>query len=657
MPPAFRTMLSALFMIAMFSAATADTVDSLDTAAQFRAAMHRMQMGWPDLPDSAALRGYLIYDYLVAARLRRDLIAKPTEDLDTSIDAFLNAHEGEPVGRTLRREWLLSLASRERWDWFLPRAGDVPEAQLACERLRGLLATGDTQGLAKAALARWSLPQSQPAACTPVFIWLEQQKLLTPELAEARTLAALAADNPRLAREDAEDLPARRAAPLLQWAQLLETPGPTLEALANSPDITVEPETLVAAFGRLARLNYRQSAAILPRLLARPQMSPALQTRLRRSAALGAAYDHDAAALTLFNALSIEPNDESAQEWRARAALWAGDYTQAAAWIAQMGPTLATQPRWRYWHARAVEAMSGSSAAEPLFSEIAGLRDYYGYLAADRLHRSYSLNAKPSPEDPRISAVIATEPGVLRARALLDCELGDDAVVEWNAVFARAEPAVKVQAARLASSWGWYSQAIATLAQSGQFDDVRLRYPRPFTAAIDSASRLTGVPSDLILAVMRQESLFRTDAVSRANARGLMQILPTTAAGVARRWHQAVPTSAGLFDPEVAAKLGAANLRELLDHYDGQLDLTLAAYNAGIAAVARWQPEKPIDADVWIENIPFNETRGYVQHILEHLVAFAWVRNAQPPQLTALLAPCAQAGRSANPVCAATDRR
>jgi soluble lytic murein transglycosylase len=322
-----------------------------------------------------------------------------------------------------------------------------------------------------------------------------------------------------------------------------------------------------------------------------------------------------------------------------------------------MGPSLATQPRWRYWRARAVDANSGSAAAEPLFGEIAGLRDYYGYLAADRLHRGYSLNAKPTAEDPKIVAALAADPGVLRAHALLDCGMVDDAAVEWNAAFAHAEPAVKVQAARLANGWGWYAQAIATLAQSGQFDDVRLRYPRPFAAAVDKASRLTGVPGDLILAVMRQESLFRTDAVSRANARGLMQILPPTAAGVARRWHQPVPTSDGLFDPEVAATLGAANLRELLDRYDGQLDLTLAAYNAGMAAVARWQPERPIDADVWIENIPFNETRGYVQHILEHLVAFAWVHDAPLPKLSELLAPCTQGQQPANPVCAATGPR
>ena len=136
---------------------------------------------------------------------------------------------------------------------------------------------------------------------------------------------------------------------------------------------------------------------------------------------------------------------------------------------------------------------------------------------------------------------------------------------------------------------------------------------------------------------MRQESLFRKDAVSRADARGLMQMLPATASAVARRWHLSSPGRDGLFDPAIAVPLGAAYLRELLDRYGEQLALSLAAYNAGPAAVARWLPRKPMDADIWIENIPYNETRGYVQHILEHIVAFASVRGAQPPRLQDLI--------------------
>jgi soluble lytic murein transglycosylase len=98
-----------------------------------------------------------------------------------------------------------------------------------------------------------------------------------------------------------------------------------------------------------------------------------------------------------------------------------------------------------------------------------------------------------------------------------------------------------------------------------------------------------------------------------------------------------VPRNDSLFDPSVALPLGAAYLRELLDRYGGQLGLSLAAYNAGPAPVARWLPAHSTDADVWIENIPYAETRSYVQHIVEHIVAFASVRDAEPPRLEALM--------------------
>ena len=164
-----------------------------------------------------------------------------------------------------------------------------------------------------------------------------------------------------------------------------------------------------------------------------------------------------------------------------------------------------------------------------------------------------------------------------------------------------------------------------------------MRYPRPYAAIVQDASKDTQVPGDWIFAVMRQESLFRKDAVSRADARGLMQMQPGTATALARRWNLPAPGQGSLFDPPVAVQLGALYVRELLDKYKGQLDQSLAAYNAGPAAVARWMPGNAIDADIWIENIPYTETRGYVQHILEHIVAFAKMRDAEPPRLSGLL--------------------
>lgn len=617
--------------------------------AEFMAAMQRIRQRAAELPDSAALQAYVLHDYLVAARLRRDLELKPSEELDTAAERFLEAHAGQPVARNLRMDWLTSLAARRRWDLFLPRATDITSPSLICDRLQGRLATGDTQGLAAEGLARWSLPQKQPPECDPVFGWLRQQGLLTPALAESRTRAALAADNARLAREFAADLPADKATPLLQWAQLLDSSKVAVGTVADNPLSSVEPVALLAGFEHLARTDSPSALAVLPKLLGRADMTPAMQARLQRAAALGAAYGRDPAALAAFDAVPDSSVDNDVREWRVRSALWAGNYRKALAWIDELPAALSSQPRWRYWRARAIAATSGTDAAAPLYAELAELRDFYGYLAADRIHRGYVLNAKASLNDEALQSALAAQPGLIRARALFDCNLEDDAGLEWAAVLSGADSATKLQAAHLAARWGWYAQSITTLAQVGEFDDVRLRYPRPYASAIAEASKLTQLPSDWILAVMRQESLFRDDAVSRAGARGLMQMQPSTAAAVARRWHLPPPQRDGTFDPPMDVERGAAHLRDLLDKY-GQLGLSLAAYNAGSVPVARWLPGRSMDADVWIENIPYGETRNYVQRIVEHIVAFAWVRDAEPPRLATLLPPITPAAFSAQAV-------
>jgi soluble lytic murein transglycosylase len=604
---------------------------------EFRAALQRIRRHEAEPNDSPALQSFVIHDYLVAARLRRDLTASPGEEQDRAVDEFLRAHPGQPVTFALKHDWLLSLADRKRWDLFLPRSLDVNDAQLICDRLTGRLAVGGTAGLAQDALARWILPQRQPEECGAVFAWLHTQAVLTPELAENRTRAALAADNPRLARDFVVDVPAPGSAPLLQWIQLLESPAAGVALLAINPGTPVEPDALIAGFTRLSIADSAAASRLLPTLLARPGLTPSAQTRLRRAAALGAAYARAPDAVAAFAAVTADPSDVQVHEWRARAALWAGDYSQALTWIGAMPANLAVQPRWRYWRARALAATAGDAAAAAAFGELAGMRDYYGYLAADRLGGNYNLNIHPSPDDLDAQTALSQQPGLIRAHALFDCDMADEAGVEWALVVGSAAPVVKIQAAHLASRWGWYAQTIAVLAQAGEWDDVPLRYPRPYAAVVAQAADAAGVSGDWLFAIMRQESLFRKDAVSRADARGLMQMQPATAAAVARRWHLPPPARDDLFDPSVALRLGADHVHELLEKYRGQLAPSLAAYNAGPNSVSRWLPPRPLDADVWIENIPYTETRGYIQHILEHIVAFATMRGAQPPRLTDLL--------------------
>ena len=293
----------------------------------------------------------------------------PARSLDETIDAFLQSRAEQPVTRSLRRDcstvWRCAIAGIYSWR----AAADATDPTLVCQRLAGRLATGDTTGLADAALARWSLAQRQPQPCTPVFTWLRAQGVLTPALAEARTRAALLADNPHLAREFAADVPPVRATALLRWADLIEAPKSALNVLATHPTLPIESDALTAGFDKLSHSDPGAALSMLPALLRRDGLDAATGERLKRARRPSVqSYDRDPRAVSAFADLTEENTDSLAQEWRVRAALWAGDWIKALTWIKLMPPALATQPRWQYWHARAVEMTTGADFAAPLYA-------------------------------------------------------------------------------------------------------------------------------------------------------------------------------------------------------------------------------------------------------------------------------------------------
>ena len=219
---------------------------------------------------------------------------------------------------------------------------------------------------------------------------------------------------------------------------------------------------------------------------------------------------------------------------------------------------------------------------------------------------------------------------MVRARELLACGMESEATTEWSDAYDSLTPAQQRAAIRLAADWNWHLQSIATAAKQSQFNDYPLLYPRPYDSIVRSAARMTDMPDANIYAVMRQESLYREDAGSSAGALGLMQLLPSTAQRTARRWDLSKPSRGDLLEPSVNVPLGAAELRNLLDRFDRQIFAAYAAYNAGPGAARRWLPATPVDADIWVENIPFNETRAYVQRVAWHSVVFTWLAARKP---------------------------
>lgn len=598
--------------------------------------------------DSTALRGYALYPYLQAARLRAALrLLAPAAGglderrlpVDDAIAAFLKEQGSRPVTQQLREEWLESLGGRTAWRTFAAHFDKDRDVQpsLRCHALAARIALGRTRGLAEDIAEAWLVPRNLPDACGPALAWWKIRGGPGADITVRRARLALAAGQSGLARTLARTLPAERAAPLLQWAALIEQPTREVAALIADPARSVEHDALVDGWLRFARSDPDAAAATYPALIASRRLDDRAASPYALAVALGRAWSRKAGALDFFGRVRPEDFDERAHEWHARAALWAGDWQRAAKAIDAMPETLRNQTRWRYWKARTSERLGDLDAARTAYAAVLPTDNWYAALAAARLGRKFVPTLQPLPLRDTEIEKLGAEPGFVRTRELVLANMDTEASLEWRAAYDELALAAQVQAVGLAARWGWHHQAIATAARQKLFNDYDLLYPRPFDVDVREASRRTSLPESFIYAIIRQESLYRANAGSSAGALGLMQLLPETARLTARRVDLPVPSRAQLLQPSVNIPLGSSYLSYMLHRFDGEAALAAAAYNAGPNAARRWLPAAPMDLDVWAENIPFNETRAYVQRVAWHQLVFSWLDKREPQDVSAWL--------------------
>ena len=598
-------------------------------------------------PESPGLKGYILYPYVEAARLRAALAAVPAQGRDASLEsrvqAFLAAHPGEPVAQPVQRDWLLFLGARAAWPQLLAAMPDTSDLSLRCYAVTAHLAQKQYEGQREAALELWQESREPPPPCVPVFEWLEGPGLLTVEQVEAR--AIFAAQNRLKPPKVLARLPAARRALMQLWDRLMNDPAGELERFLKDPARASQwpaedvAPALIEAFSRATRRNALQAKQLLASLQKLALFDERQRVELLRLQAMGLAYDFDVEAIGYFGMLPENVLDGPGREWRVRAALYHDDWSSADRWLAAMPPEQRDEPRWRYWRARVLAHQGRTFEARALFEQAATAREYYAFLAAERLGRAPDLRPGALVEDRKLASAIAARPAMARAKELLAAQYPDLAVAELRYALKDDDAAARAQAARIVWGWGWYVQALKALADLQLWDDLAIRFPMPYDAEVDAASRLSGVPGSWLYAVLRTESLYDPRAISRADALGLLQLKLDTARGVAKRAGLARPSRDDLFLPSVNLALGARYLAELQARTGGRLILTLAAYNAGPDKLAEWLPSRRIDADIWIENLPYNETRAYVQRALSSLVMIEWRRSGRTADLLPLLQP------------------
>jgi soluble lytic murein transglycosylase len=285
-----------------------------------------------------------------------------------------------------------------------------------------------------------------------------------------------------------------------------------------------------------------------------------------------------------------------------------------------------SRARAHYWSGRALEALGRTEEANASYERAA--RDsttYYGQLALTKLSPEPHLLLESEMPDP--DRRLDNDDRIRAMNALLD--LDRKALLRVFAVHMANEdrsPGRMRYLTDFMSASGDRVMALRLAKMASYSDIMLLPYLDPLVD-IPDAVRQQGVEPAFILGLTRQESEFDSDAVSRAGARGLMQLMPATAQITARGIGVAY-SQARLTNPDYNIQLGAAHLSDLLERWSGSYVLTIAAYNAGSGNVARWietygDPRShEIDTIDWLELIPFGETRNYVQRVLENIQVY-----------------------------------
>jgi soluble lytic murein transglycosylase len=598
-------------------------VQAQPTDADFAAARDAYRAGDATRLERIAprLKGHLLEAYVAYWRLRLKL-----DDVEpAAARAFLEHHADSPLAERLRSEWLKALAKRGEWAVFAieyPRRASE-DVELACYAAQFRARSeyqGERDGAAADIRRFWFSGQEQPESCQPVFAALLAQGALTDRDIWARFRLAHEAGNFRLAARIAGELPAAERPPPREIERIDRGPR---AALAKDDFRVSSPsgrEIALYALDRVAQSDATVAHDAWSAWRARLPTADRLYGNLL--VAYNAARQLLPAANEWYREVDGAPLTEAQHAWRVRAALRAGAWADVAAAIDAMPADEAQEPAWRYWKARALAAEGRSEDAVRLFGGLTTEHHFYGFLAAEALGASIMPLSEPLSPDPDALAAFGARDAVRRVVKLSALDLRPEAQREWVAVVRGLDDEGLLLAASFAERNRLYDRSINTADRTQRRHDFGLRYPTPYQIEIEEAARQNGLDTAFVYGLMRQESRFVSDVVSAAGAVGLMQLMPPTARWVARQSGRSSLREPKLDDPELNIQLGTYYLRYALDKLDGVQALAAAAYNAGPGRAQAWRGPVPLEGAIYVETIPFNETRDYAKKVLANAMFY-----------------------------------
>ena len=569
---------------------------------------------------ASALRDYPLTPYLTYD----DLTNRLKSASNAEVEKFLAEHGDLPQASWMKLRWLRLLAERGDWKPFLAHYDPkLNFTELDClygqyQLSHGLNAEGNAT-----AEKLWLVGKSQPNACDPLFERWAANGQLTEQRRWQRTKLAVEAGNYGLANFLIKSMPTLGARGALM-VEVAQKPQILKQSARFTPADAAMADVVGLGLRRLARQSPEDALSLLDSYAQRMKFSQDEQVAIARQIGLTLARRFDPRGLEVMAKYDPQLRDDTVSEWRARLLLRNGRWDEAYQLTQRMPAELASSNRWRYWAARSLQlAQPNSQQPATLFQALAGERDFYGFMAADQVKAPYKLNNQPLALDPKVVQKVRNTAGIKRALEFHARGQIVDGRREWyhvSRLFSRDE---LVAQARLAYDMGWYFPAIRTISQAQYWDDLEIRFPMAHRDELVREAQRRELHSSWVFAITRQESAFMADARSHAGAMGLMQLMPSTAKDTARKFSIPLASPQQALDPALNIQLGAAYLSQVYGQFNGNRILASAAYNAGPGRVRQWlRGANHLSYDVWVENIPFDETRQYVQNVLSYSVIY-----------------------------------
>ncbi|RLP53568.1 MAG: hypothetical protein D6160_14525 [Ketobacter sp.] len=612
-----------------------------------------------------ALEDYPLYPYLKYKEYSRYISSVSKEELED----FLSVYGDTPMATWLKRRWIQSLADQKQWETYLNeyRLGEY-NTEYDCYYYWAQYKTGERESAFAGARLMWLVGKSQHNACDPLFQVWKTTGEMQGDLAWERTAMAMDNRQLQLAQYLEQNLDENKKPLSREWRRLYRD-SKRLKQISRYQKWGDDAKPMIiTGMDRLIRKDNALAQKLWPEYLQTFQFTAAEKAKVANEFALVLTIRRQARAEYWLNQAAQYGFDPELIPLGIRHALYSQDWHRLQVWLAMMDDSAVTDNGWQYWKARS-ELKLGSvdlnsfprieidknrvdvqafqdRFLEALYSKqdflqllprsvvqkkfvdyqpinrlkkLSSERDYYGFLASERLHKPLNLNNVETPVSEENLNKMLDHPGVQRVRELHIMKLDYVARAEWEYLIRQFNEQDRSTLAHLAYIWGWHNPAIRAAYRSESYNNLEIRFPIAYQPQVNKYAEKAGLDTTWVYSLIRQESAFMPAARSAVGAMGMMQIMPGTAKQISNSIGISTPSTREMLTAESNIHLGTVYMSQLLKEFKGNLILATAAYNAGPHRARAWQPKYiPVSGDIWVETIPFHETRGYVKNILTY---------------------------------------